>query len=310
MKKIFFQIVLVVFALLVAVPANAGSYKLKYESNGTVGLALNTSVTGRLELLFNVLARTGDHSPGPALIRLDNQPVWFTDGSSYWGSISIPENGAIPVLNKKELEELKLSQPNAKPIQVDERWFLLPHQIEVYFLAYDSRGRLSKDNSAAPAVQFQLERSAPITAAVTSGGAPLSADQLDAAIRDSYNKGVQDAQATEDQNKQELFQRLQKLTDENNELRRKLALVPAAGTPDLTNIMVERYIPFGLDKSDPPKLGDVMVIVDRQTGGFIAETKVVQVLGDYVWTHSKLTPLGLDFERIRLARKKSRTEKN
>ncbi len=304
------RILIVTIALLMAITANAGSYKLKYESKGQVSLVLIDRSRGP-ELSFQVLPLTGDHSPGAALVRLDGQPVWFTTGGGYRGSIVIPENGHIPVLNNDDLKQFGQSQPNAQPIKVDEDWFLHEHQIEVFFYANDSRGRPSKNHSAAPATQFRIEREAPFTAAVTNGGAPLSSNQLDAAIRQSYEQGVEDTRKTEAQNLEELHRQLKKATDENNELRRKLALGSSGGggSQNSDSVMVERYIPFGLDKADPPKVNDMMVIVDRNTGRFIAEAKVVQVLGGYVWTNSKLTPLNMDFGSIKLVRK-TRTEKN
>lgn len=266
------RFLMIIIALTMAVPAFAGRFEVKYISKGQVSVAINERMGG-MELLFQILALTGDHSPGPAVVRLDNMPVWRTDGSEYWGSLTIPESGFIKVLEDKDLKILGLSQPNAKNIKVDYRWFLLDHQIEVFFLAVDGKGKVSRNNSAAPATQFSIEEVGPPKAAETKLGEPLTSSQLEAAIRQGYEQGASEGKAAAAQEREQLLVELKKATDELNELRRQVAIRAQPKVMPLG----QRYIPFkcNLEQKDWPRFGDEMVLVDS-VGRSVAKAKVVE----------------------------------
>ncbi|MEK7171254.1 MAG: hypothetical protein AAB774_03040 [Patescibacteria group bacterium] len=289
MKKLW---LFVVFALALVSPAYGGHYVLKYESKGIVSLALDDSRSGSVELIFQLLPLTGDYSPGAAIVRLDGQPIWQTDGSSYLGSVTIPETGEIPVLDGTKLLVPNVKQPKAAPIQVSRRWFLVKHQIEVYFLATDGRGRSDKNHSAAPATQFTIEPIDPPTAATTLSGSPLSADQLDAVIKQSYEQGAVAGKTAWEKEREQLFAELQKATDELNELRRKAATRGDSKPGAMPSAV--RYLPVKWAHQTWPEVGDEMLLVDSR-GKVVARAKVVEVLPQLRRIWVSLT-LPIDFD--------------
>lgn len=257
--------------MLLVPAAFAGKYKLVYESKGIVSVELDEDSRG-MSIFFRVLPLTGDFNPGPCVIRLNGIAVWETNGDTYEGYIRIPENGSIPALQK--LQTPGMGQPNARDIRVTSGWFKGLHQIEAYFVATDGKGKQNKDRSAAPATQFRFERVEEPAAASTGKGEAMTADQLEAAIKDAFKQGADDAQSAWEKERAELLRQIQQLTDDLN-LARANKPVPFSSTGLPKTILLRRYIPVKWTEGPLPAVGDVLEF--KRGGKKIASVKVVEV---------------------------------
>jgi len=269
------KLLVIIIALIMAIPAMAGRFVLKYEEKGQVSVEIFTDGFGREKIFFRALPLTGDRTPGPAVLRLDGVYVAQWRNPAYEFEFDL-NAAAIPSLegDLKKGGELVIPWLKGDRFQkVDLRRLTVGiHTVEVYFASKDDKGRLDRNRTAAPATQFRVEEVDPPKAAETDGGAPLTASQLDAAIRQGYEQGVGEGKIAATQEREQLLAELKKATDELNELRRQVALreQPKAMPTG------ERYLPINWEQDVLPSFGDDMDLIDR-AGKLVGRGKVVEI---------------------------------
>lgn len=263
---------LVITALLISSSAQAGRYVLRYEEKGQVSVSIFTDAFGREKILFRALPLTADRTPGPAVLRLDGVYVaqWPTPAYEFEFDLTSP---TIPSLDGELVIPWLKGDRNQK---VDLRRLTQGvHTVEVYFASKDDRGRLDRNRTAAPATQFRVEEMEPTVAATTEQGQPMTASQLDAAIKQSYEQGASAGREAWQKEREQLLQELQKATDELNELRRKVAL--GINESNRTMPQIVRYIPIAWRTGPMPKLNEELILVNNANGDTVATAKVVEV---------------------------------
>jgi len=301
------KIFLVVIALLMAVPAFAGRYVLKYEEKGQVSVEIFTDKFGREKIFFRALPLTGDRTPGPAVLRLDGVYVAQWRNPAYEFEFEL-DAAAIPSLEGDSKKDGELFIPWLKgdrSQEVDLRRLTVGiHTVEVYFASKDGNGRLDRNRTAAPATQFRVEKVDPPKAAETISGSPLTASQLEAAIKQGYEKGVSESRSAAAQEREQLMAQLKKATDELNELRRQSTLK----TQPKAMPYGKRYLPIRWQERDWPTYGDEMDLIDA-TGRLVSRAKVVEVVRDLgrFWV-STTVPIDFDPAGCTIKRSTGRKE--
>ncbi len=270
MRNFLAFFVTLTLAMLVS-PAFAGRYHIRYTSEGIVAVRMGEDSKGPY-MDWRGLPMTGEYNPGPAAFRLNGVVIDSFVAAPYQGRIYIQPGTVIHAMSDKDIGVNGISNHNAKDIVVDDMFFGLQLNLELYFVGQDSRGHQKKDASAAPATQIVIEREPPIPVASTKGGQVMTADQLDAAIKQAYEQGKNDGTRTTGDNSETLLRKIKDLTDENNRL--KVELAERGGS---TAIKICRYLPVAWTCGEPvPKLHEQLTVY--LNGHSIASASVVEVV--------------------------------
>lgn len=274
MKSKFVGLIVTLALLaLSALPASAGHYVLKYEEKGQVSVELFTDDSGHQCILFRALPLTGDRTAGPAVIRFNGVNVGEKLAPTYEWEFRL-DTGEIPSLlgDPKKGGELCIPWLKGDPKQrVDLRNLTRGvHTVEVYFASRGGDGRLDRNRTAAPATQFRVEETSPPAAATTGAGQAMTADQLNDAIKASYEQGSKAGKDAAAQEREQLLLELKKATDELNQLRKDKVVVAKAPTMPI----LPRYVPVAWKQAWPDPKDEMVLIRD---GKVVAKAKVIEI---------------------------------
>lgn len=229
MKQFAKTIFVVLVLMLLALPAAAGRHVLRYEENGQVSVSIFTDRNGREKILFRALPLTGDRTPGPAVMRFDGVYVAQWSAPTYEFEFALDAD-SVPSLQGDKDGKLVIDWLKVNPKQqVDLRRLTVGvHTVEIYFASADGKGKLDRNRTAAPATQFRVEAIEADKVATTKSGDTMDADQLDAAIKQSYEQGKNDSASAWEKDRKAMQDQIDRLVAELNELRKKGASTPAA----------------------------------------------------------------------------------